>query len=273
MIESAKVSVAGGHLTATVSGGGEPVVLIHGTAPPLWCDLPDSLARDHRVIAYDRRSFGSARDMQARSLTEHATDAAAVIGQCGVGAVIVGWSIGAVIALEVAATAPELVAGLVLLEPALHLKRHPRPRMISAIVGATVLGRIGRPEAGARRFLRWALGRRDGGDDLDRMPREWHARLAAGDGAAVVGELAAGTGEHLDAALLRRIEVPVQVLRGDRSQPVFAAAAARAAGAVREATLLDVAGSGHAVQVDAPQRVADGVSALRAGPTPRPPAR
>jgi pimeloyl-ACP methyl ester carboxylesterase len=125
----------------------------------------------------------------------------------------------------------------------------------------------------ARRFLRWALGRRDGGDDLDRMPREWHARIAGADGAAIVGELAAGTGEHLDAALLRRIDVPTQVLRGDRSQPAFAAAAGRVAGTVRGAVLVDVIRSGHAVQLDAAQRVADGVTALRAGATLRPPAR
>ena len=152
-----------------------------------------------------------------------------------------------------------------LLEPPLHAKRRPRPAMVSAIAGATLLGRLGRPEAGARRFLRWALGRREGTTDLDAMPAEWHARLAASDGSAVVRELAAGTGEHLHTQSLARIDTPVRVLRGDDSQPAFADAARRTADAITGATLIDVAGSGHVIQLEAPRLVADSVTAVRQG--------
>ena len=254
------VPVDGGTLTVTATGAGPPVLLIHGTAPAIWGELPALLATAHRVLTYDRRSFGAARDLRAGDLGAHATDAAAVIRACGPPATVVGWSIGGVVALELAASHPDLVAGLVLLEPPLHAKRHPRLRMVLAIVGATVLGKVGRPEAGAKRFLRWALSRRDGTSDLKRMPSEWVGRLAAGDGAAIVRELAAGTGEHLDAGALRRIDAPVHVLRGDRSQAVFADAARRVARGIDNAVLVDVAGSGHAVQLDAPHRVAEYVA-------------
>jgi pimeloyl-ACP methyl ester carboxylesterase len=95
------------------------------------------------------------------------------------------------------------------------------------------------------------------------MPPEWHDRLAAGDAAAVVRELAAGTGEHLNAELLRRIDTPVRVLCGDESQTVLADAARRTAEAINDAVLVDVPASGHAVQLDASPLVADTVAALR----------
>lgn len=255
------VDVPGGALEVSVQGDGALVLLIHGTAPAAWGELPARLSADRRVAEYHRRSFGAARSVAADGLSQHASDAAAVIAALGGPAVVVGWSIGGVIALELAARYPELVAGLVLIEPPLHAKRHPRAGMLAAIAGATILGKLGRSEAGARRFLGWALGRRDGGSDLGAMPPEWHARLAAGDGAAVVRELAAGTGEHLDRALLGAISAPVRVLRGDRSQPVFAAASDRAARAAG-GTLVEVPGAGHAIALDAPEAVAAAIEAL-----------
>lgn len=259
-----KIAVADGQLDVTERGHGPAVVLIHGTAPAVWGELPALLSDDHKVIAYDRRSYGAARSLPAHGLSAHAADAAAVIRGVAPSATLVGWSIGGVIALEVAAAHPELVSGLVLLEPPLHVKRHPRPRTVSALVGAMLLGRLGRPEAGARRFLRWALGRNDGANDFDAMPADWHDRLAGGDAAAVVSELEAGTGEHLDAGRLGRIRTPTVVLRGDRSDAVLIQAAARAAHVVPGAELIDATGSGHAVQLDAAPLVASSVRAALA---------
>lgn len=133
------------------------VLLIHGTAPATWGEVPARLAA-HRVIAYDRRGFEGGP--LAHDLSEHARDAADRIGV--VPAVVVGWSIGGVIALELACRRPDLVRALVLLEPPFRAKRRPRPAMVRAIAGATVLGKRGRPQDGAERFLRWAMARRDG---------------------------------------------------------------------------------------------------------------
>lgn len=243
--------------------GRAPALLIHGTAPAAWGELPVLLAdAGHRALAYDRRGFGTSDVARATSLTEHAYDAAAELERLGTPAVVVGWSIGGVVALEVAACRPELVAGLVLLEPPLHAKRHPTPSMLGALAGAILLGRAGRHERAARRFLRWALGRRSGGCDLDRMPSEWHARLAAGDAAAVTHELGLGTGEHLSTGTLASIDCPVTVLAGTDSAPPFAAAAGRIGRLVAQAEVVAVEGSGHAVQLDAPARVVAAVSAM-----------
>lgn len=259
-----RVDAGGAWLAAHARGAGPAVLLVHGTAPAAWGTLPASLAATNRVVTYDRRTFGDSPAPAPPSLTVHASDAAAVIEASGAPATIVGWSLGGVIALEVAATRPDLVEALVLLEPPLHAKRHPRPRMVSAIAGAAVLGRLGRPDVGARRFLRWALGRRDGSDDLGRMPAAFGAALHAGDDVALVAELGLGTGEHLDRAALGRISVPTRVLCGDASGPAFAHAASRVVAAVPHATLVEVATCGHAVQLDAPGAVVDAVAAVHA---------
>jgi pimeloyl-ACP methyl ester carboxylesterase len=244
------VSMPDGSLHGTAHGSGPTVLLIHGTAPAIWGDLPAALAAEHRVVAYDRRSFGASRgEPPAGGLSAHAEDAAAMIEAVGGPALVVGWSIGGVIALELAARHPKLVERLVLLEPPLHAKRHPRPAMVSAILRATLLGRIGRERAGARAFLRWALSRRDGGSDLDRLPASWRERVD-GDARAIVRELAAGTGEHLNESLLGSIAAPARIFSGRQSSAVFEHAARRAATMVPGAELEPVAG-GHAVQLDA----------------------
>lgn len=249
-------------------GSGPPVLLIHGTAPSLWGGLVAALSADHRVLRYDRRSFGGTGAEPPGRLTAHAGDAAALLrAHAKAPAVVVGWSIGGVIALELAACAPELVAGVVALDPPLHIKRHPRPAMVSAIARARILAAAGRDASGARAFLRWALSRRSGGSDLDRLPMEWRERVAR-DARAVVGELGAGTGEHLDADALRAVVAPALVLAAQDGSPVFEAAAQRAAAALPRAELRPVPASGHAIQVDAPSTVAAAVrelSGARAG--------
>jgi pimeloyl-ACP methyl ester carboxylesterase len=246
-------------------GAGPTVLLVHGTAARLWGSVGDELGDAARTVAYDRRSFGASVHPPVTDLTRHRDDAAALLAALGAGpAVVVGWSVGGVVALDLALTHPELVRALVLVEPPLHAKRRPTLRMVRAIASAQVLGRLGRPEAGARAFLRWALARRGGGDDFDRVPPEWRAAMLA-NAAAIVAEVRAGTGEHLDRARLAGLRVPVTVLVGSESDPVFGACARRLAAVVPGAELREVPGSGHVMQRDRPDVLVDAVrSALAA---------
>ncbi len=241
-------------------GSGPPVVLVHGTCPAWWGELPAWLAASTEVLTYDRRGFGTSRGLTADGFSAHACDLAAVIGDEP--AVVVGWSMGGVVALEAACAHPERFRGLVLIEPPLHAKRSPDVAMASSVLGAMVMGRLGRAEAGARWFLRWAFTRTDGEpNDLERLPVDALSRLREGDNAAIVGEIEHGTGEHLELDALRALDLPVTVLHGTASRPAFAAAARRIAGAVPSALLETVEGSGHVMQLDAPDRL---VAAVRA---------
>jgi len=242
-------------------GAGPALLLIHGTAARVWGSVPEALADSARTIDYDRRSFGASVHPPVTDLTRHRDDAAALLDALGAGpAVIVGWSIGGVVALDLALAHPERVRALVLIEPPLHAKRHPTLPMLRAILTAQALGRLGRPGPGATAFLRWASGRRDGADDFDRVPPAWRAAMLA-NAAAIVGELRAGTGEHLKRDRLASLGLPVTILTGSESDPVFAACARRLAESLPGAVVREVPGSGHVMQNDRPEAI---VAAARA---------
>lgn len=254
------LDVGGDALPVHVEGRGPWVLLIHGTAPPAWGRLPALLASDARVVTYTRRSFVGPPKVTPRSLSDHADDAAAVLdGLDARRAVVVGWSIGGVIALDLAVRRPDLVGSLVLLEPPLHAKRHPSPAMVRAILGARVRGALGR-RSGGERFLAWALGRRTGGDDIDRLA-DGYRDLVRAAGPAILAELALGTGEHLRRDDLEAIGVPTAVVVGQESTREFAAAADRLLAATPAAQRFTAPGSGHAVAVDRPEIVAEIVRA------------
>ena len=261
------VHVDGVDLDYEERGAGPPLLLIHGTAARLWGAVPDELAGSARTIDYDRRSFGASVHPPVTDLTRHREDAAALLDALGaVPAVIVGWSIGGVVALDLALAHPDRVRSLVLIEPPLHAKRHPTLPMVRAILTAQALGRIGRPASGATAFLRWASGRRDGTDDLDRVSPAWRAAMLA-NAAAIVGELRAGTGEHLKRDRLAGLRVPVTILAGSESDPVFAACARRLADTVPGATVTTIPGSGHVMQQDRPDAIVAAARAALTGET------
>lgn len=241
--------------TPTITGSGPPILLIHGTAASIWGPLPDLLAERGTVLVYDRRGFGGAPDPRGASLAEHAGDAASILERHGGDrAVVIGWSIGGVIALELALRRPELVSGLVLLEPPLHAKRHPRPRMVAAIAGAQILRRLRGEPAGARCFLDWALRSTSGPSGLERLSRQDRDAALASAG-AIVRELEHGTGEHIALTELARITAPVELLVGTLSDRVFAAAARRITEHLPGTNLTQLPGSAHTPQLDAPDAV------------------
>ncbi|HXJ64796.1 MAG TPA: alpha/beta hydrolase [Actinomycetota bacterium] len=99
--------------------GGVPIVLLHGwmaTADLNWFLLYDHLAEHHTVVAPDLRGHGRGiRGFGAFSIEDCADDVAGVLGELGVErAVIVGYSMGGPVALELWRRHGGLVAGLVL---------------------------------------------------------------------------------------------------------------------------------------------------------------
>src|SRR5215210_68778 len=262
--------VDGAALDYEEHGSGPPVLLIHGTAARLWGATLDKLAACGRVVAYDRRSFGASAHPPLSDLAPHRADAAALLRGLDLApAIVVGWSIGGVVALDLALEHPDLVHALVLIEPPLHARRRPSARMARAVVGAQVLGRLGRAEAGATTFLRWALGRRGDGSDLDRVPPEWRAAMLA-NAPAIVRELAGGTGEQISRDRIAGLRVPVTVLVGRESDPVFGAAARRLVASVGHAELREVDGAGHLLQRDRPDAIVDAVRSALAEPAVSP---
>ena len=103
-------------------GEGPPVVLIHGNAVSLAdfeaSGLTDQLARNHRVIAFDRPGFGHSTRPRDRfwTPTAQAEVLHAALGPLGVERpVVVGHSMGTLVALAMALDHPADVRSLVLL--------------------------------------------------------------------------------------------------------------------------------------------------------------
>lgn len=95
-------------------GSGPPVVLLHGGALDhrLWEPQLAVLARTHRVVAPDLRGHGWSTTPGAPF--RHADDVATLLRGLDLGpAILVGISLGARTAVDVALEAPDLVDGLV----------------------------------------------------------------------------------------------------------------------------------------------------------------
>lgn len=109
------VEVEGGSLWSEARGSGPPVVLLHAGIGDsgMYDDQVDVFARDHLVVRYDARGFGRS-PVQPGELSVR-RDLLAVLDAYGLErAALVGTSLGANTALQVAVTAPERVSALVL---------------------------------------------------------------------------------------------------------------------------------------------------------------
>ncbi len=102
---------------------GLPVLLLAGGASSthgFFPGLVDALA-GHRVLELDRPGTGRAVDLGPATLATGSAAVAHVLEDLGAGpAVVVGQSLGGLQAVQFAADHPELVAGLVLLDPTPH---------------------------------------------------------------------------------------------------------------------------------------------------------
>jgi pimeloyl-ACP methyl ester carboxylesterase len=245
-------------------GRGVPVVLVHGTAARIWGASIDALAVDHRVISYDRRSFGESSHRPLANMSRHVIDAAELIEQVAQQpALVVGWSMGGLIALELAVSRPELVRGLALIEPPFRAKTSPTPQMLGAVAAGIAFGKLGWHRRGASLFIRGVLRHRDGAQGFDRLPPHVRESILA-NGPAITRELLSGTGEHLTAEQIGRIAAPIELLVGTQSEAGFGLAAEQLQGLLPHAEVRWIEGAGHCLQLDAPAAVATAIARLQA---------
>ncbi|MFD4655319.1 alpha/beta fold hydrolase [Kitasatospora sp. NPDC058444] len=250
-------------------GGIAPVVLIAGcgTTALSWSAVLPELARYGRVVAYDRAGLGASdpdRAAAAPTLDGQIADLAALVRQLDAGpAVLVGHSWGGQLAQLLAWQRPELVAGLVLVDPA-----HEEFQPWSIRIAEAALTRLWLYRAAAS-----AASAASKPTSLD--PREPLDRA----GAAVIGHrhqrravLAEQRLSALAVPAIRRrrsaarpVGMPVAVLSATRGLPSAMRVrwTALQAGVARHAvrgTHGTVQGAGHAIQADRPRAV---VAAVR----------
>ena len=103
------------------SGSGDPaLVFVHGfcSGPEDWAPQADHFAARHRIIAIGLRGHGiSDRGSAEMSMEQLATDCLDLLREKGIGrAIFAGHSMGTRIAIEAHRQAPDVVAGLVLVD-------------------------------------------------------------------------------------------------------------------------------------------------------------
>ncbi len=117
---SGTVTVNGGSLYYEIKGEGRPLVLIHGgnLDSRMWDGQFEKYSRAYRTIRYDVRGYGKS-SLPTASFSNF-EDLASLLQALGIGRVaIVGLSLGARVAIDLAIARPAMVDALVLAAPGL----------------------------------------------------------------------------------------------------------------------------------------------------------
>ena len=238
-----------------------------------WAAVAPSLSKTCRVIALDLAGFGRTRS-HGRSTSVNANQRLLhrfLTEVCGDPAILVGNSMGGLIAVLQTDAHPETVAGIVLIDPALPvgLASRPDPR-VAAMFGLYAVPAVGRSVVARRRssgsaeevamaLLRLCCA------DPSLVPRpivDQHLALARerNDYPDVDAELIVAARSLLwvlarrrvHASLLHNITVPVLLLHGDRDRLVPIASARTAAAATPTWRFEVAVGVGHVPQLEVP---------------------
>jgi pimeloyl-ACP methyl ester carboxylesterase len=270
------LEIDGVRLHVVEKGEGPAVVLIHGNMVSERdyeaSGLLDRLARNHRVIAFDRPGFGHSTRPRDRLWTPAAQAKLlhAAMVQLGVReAVVVGHSMGAMVALALALDYPEDVRRLVLLGGYYY----PSARidaLLTAPVALPVLGDVMRYTVTAisarlmlNRLVEAMFAPREvPGHFIPALSREMmvrpiQLRANAEDAAFMVPQAKASSERH------QELRMPVAIVAGADDKVIDVEAhSARLHRELPGSTLAVVAGAGHMVHYAAPDDIVAAVEGL-----------
>ena len=263
--EGQLLDIDGVRLHCVERGVGPPVVLIHGNM--VWhrdfvaSGLVDRLARNHRVIAFDRPGFGHSTRPRDRlwTPTAQAKLLHAALVRLGVERpVVVGHSMGTMVALAMALDFPADVRKLVLLGgyyyPSLRIDA-----LLTAPVALPVLGDVMRytvTAVYARLMLQRAvkamfMPKEVRGDFLPTLSREMmlrpvQLRANAEDAAFMIGQAKANSERH------RELQLPVTIFAGAEDAIIDVEAhSVRLHSELSQSKLVVVPGAGHMIHYEA----------------------
>ena len=242
IVTQARIALGGYSLRYADTGRGEPVFLcIHGLADTLevWDEIAGPLAERGRVVRIDQRGHGESGAPAGPCTREDlARDALAVLDALAIPrAILIGHSVGGIVAMAAALAAPERVAGLVLIGTASRCS-----------------------ERTAAWYERIALAAEQrGGDGLVRaIYGEGSTRRVRGDAAAIAHVARMLTSLYRDPLTpqLAAITCPTLLLVGEKDlMGPKASQTIRDALPDGRAELFVMPGCGHWLQLDAPAAV------------------
>lgn len=268
-------------------GAGEPVLLVHASFGAEWFAPVADLLPGYRVVRTHRAGYGQSLDLSHQlgledlglidlslvdlSLVDHARHLAEVLHFRGIEqAHVVGHSSGGSIALQLAASYPELVRSMVLLEPAFpYAPDEPRRDAMRNAIAAAKEGDLDRAfdffpgsalSPGYRDVLTRALGK-DGLKESVESGKYFFER-----------EISALAGWDSDAAGLDALEQPTLLVAGGEGERLNTPHRARIralASRMRNAKQASLEGVSHGMPLENPSLVAEVILAfIRQNPIP-----
>ena len=236
-------------------GSGVPVLLIAGLAlgASSWWRTVPALAERFRVLTYDHRGLGrSPSRTQTRSRAQMPEEAVAVLDAAGVErGHVYGFSLGGLVAQQVALRAPDRVRSLVI------GATHPGGRR-ATVPAPDVLSFFRRRPALPQEEAAWACvpynyGARCRREHVDRIAQDIARRLATPFAeAAYRAQLTAGS-THDCGARLRQISAPTLVVHGREDRVIPVPNAEALADGIPGAQLRILDHAGHQYTTDEPE--------------------
>ena len=226
------------------------LVLLHAlgcTGLLTWFPSIGPLSESHRVVTLDQRWHGRGIGGGSFSVADCADDVAALVDALGLGrVVVVGYSMGSVVAQRVWRQHPEVVAGLVLCATTDRFQRTVAERTFFAAMGASML-----LTRGVSRSRTAVAAARAAADRADLAPSDMHAwalREFRSTSPWAVGQAVAALGRHHSRPWLGSIDVPTAVVVTTRDGVLPARHQRAVAAAIPAATVHEVP-AGHAACV------------------------
>lgn len=248
----------GATLHYRTAGEGSPLVLVHGSCTDMstWDGVVDDLARDHRVIIYDRRGYGRSRHKAVRDHRIHACDLTLLLQEvASEPATVVGWSSGGNVALAAAVENPELFCALGVVEAPFHGLRHADRAVVATALRLKLTQWRGRPVEAAEAFLRFGSALRSGGNVYDMLDDEERQALLANYRPVLAewdpyyfGVMA----EHVPLRAVVDLPVPLTWILGAESAPWIGGLHARVARRRPDMRTVVIPGASHLVHTDRP---------------------
>lgn len=276
--DTTALEVNGTQLAVLEAGKGPPVVLVHGGVSDLrsWSNQLPVLSEHFRTICYSRRYHApntAIGDTAPDPIQKHVDDLAQLIEQLGASpAHICGHSWGGLISLMCAIQKPHLIRSLVLIEPptvSLHVEIPPKPlQLIKLLLTSPKLG-IAIAKLGAKAFgpAEKAFERGDdksaieyfgrgvlGDKAYDNLSPERYQQVWDNRGPDRAQALCQGFPD-LRHAPISEIAIPVLLVSGSLSPPVFRFLNEFLVGKLTNGQHHVVSGASHIVQEDAPNEL------------------
>lgn len=252
---AARIEVAPGvRLDVADSGSGPSVLLIPGFGTDVSAFAPQipQLAEKYRVLAMNPRGLGfsDAPESERYDVATAAADATKIIGEAP--AHIVGASLGAATAIELALQRPELVRSLTLITPLVTTTG----RLEAVMEAWSALAAAGDRDVLARFLAPWMFSERT---LKDRDKRERIVRALGQTAGAVRAEVlrrwAAGAVAWSDSRKSDLANIAAPTLIVAAGADLLTPDAATIANAIPEARLVTIELAGHAVAIEEPTRV------------------